>query len=157
MTSLLPSNNENSLMLTMIDESMRLYGFQCILIDYKDLNLYEDNRELTHSYDYRILLQDYIDKRILANLSWQHIEKGEQGQVAFCPIQWGGKKFSLVEQMVIRLFNGDLWQIKEINRAYLVGLWFIVKLVPYVPEKNRPREEKQMKTQFLDPFRQEVF
>ena len=38
--SLLPSNNENQLMLTMIDEAMRLFGFQCLLIDYKDITMY---------------------------------------------------------------------------------------------------------------------
>lgn len=157
MISLLPSENENRLMLTMIDEAMRLYGFQCILIDIKDINMYLDDRSLSHAYDYRVLLQDYIDKRILANLSWQHIESKEAGQVMFAPIQWGGVRFSLVENQVIKLFNGDLWQIKEINKSYLVGLWYVIKVVPYVPEKDRSREEQQMKSQFLDPFRQEVF
>lgn len=155
--SLLPSNNEYNLQLSMIDESMRLLGFQCMLIDIKDINMYLDDRTLSHAFDYRILLQEYIDKKILANLSWQNIEKQQQGQVAFAPIQWGGRHFSIVENMVIKLFNGDLWQVKEVNRTYLVGLWYIIKIVPYVPEKDRPREEKQMKSQFFDPLRQEVF
>ena len=59
--------------------------------------------------------------------------------------------------MVIKLFNGDLWQVAEVNRTYLVGLWYVVRIVPYVPEKDRPREEKQMKSNFMDPRRQEVF
>lgn len=155
--SLLPSDNENHLMLTMIDEAMRLFGFQCLLIDYKDINIYLDDQTLSHAFDYRILLQEYIDKKILANLSWQNVEKQQPGQVAFCPIQWGGRHFSVVEHMVIKLFNGDLWEVGEVNRSYLVGLWYVVKLVPYVPEKDRPREEKQMKSNFFDPLRQEVF
>lgn len=155
--SLLPSNNENQLMLTMIDEAMRLFGFQCLLIDYKDINMYLDDQTLSNAFDYRILLQEYIDKKILANLSWQHIEKQQQGQVAFAPIQWGGRHFSVVEHMVIKLFNGDLWEVAEVNRTYLVGLWYVVRLVPYVPEKDRPREEKQMKSNYFDPLRQEVF
>jgi len=155
--SLLPSNNENQLMLTMIDEAMRLFGFQCLLIDYKDINMYLDDQTLSNAFDYRILLQEYIDKKILANLSWQHIEKQQQGQVAFAPIQWGGRHFSVVEHMIIKLFNGDLWEVAEVNRTYLVGLWYVVRLVPYVPEKDRPREEKQMKSNYFDPLRQEVF
>ena len=155
--SLLPSNNENQLMLTMIDEAMRLFGFQCLLIDYKDINMYLDDQTLSNAFDYRILLQEYIDKKILANLSWQHIEKQQQGQVAFAPIQWGGRHFSVVEHMVIKLFNGDLWEVAEVNRTYLVGLWYVVRLVPYVPEKDRLREEKQMKSNYFDPLRQEVF
>jgi hypothetical protein len=155
--SLLPTPNENRLMLMMIDEAMRLYGFQCLLIDIKDINMYLDDRDLSHAFDYRILMQDYIDKKILANLSWQNIEKQQQGQVAFVPIQWGGRHFSVVEKMVIKLFNGDLWQVAEVNRTYLVGLWYVIKMVPYVPEKDRPREEKQMKSNFVDPRRQEVF
>lgn len=155
--SLLPTENENRLMLTMIDEAMRLFGFQCLLIDYKDINMYMDDRTLSHAFDYRILMQEYIDKRLLANLSWQHIDKQEAGQVAFMPIQWGGRHFSVVEHMVIELFNKELWQIAEVNRTYLVGLWYVVRLVPYVPEKDRPREEKQMKSNFFDPMRKEVF
>ena len=157
MTSLLPSENENKLMLTMIDEAMRLFGFQCLLIDIKDINMYLDDRTLSHAFDYRILLQEYIDKRILANLSWQNIEKQEQGQVAFAPIQWGGNHFSVVEKQVLKLFNGDLWQVAEVNRSYLVGIWYVIRIVPYVPEKDRPREEKQMKSQFVDPMRQEIY
>jgi hypothetical protein len=157
MISLLPSNNETHLMLTMIDEAMRLYGLQCLLIDYKDINLYMDDQTLSHAYDYRILLQDYVDKKIVANLRWQNIEKQEQGQVAFAPIQWGGRHFSVIEHQVIKLYNGDLWEIAEVNRAYLVGIWYVIKIVPYVPEKDRPREEKQMKSQYVDPLRQEVF
>lgn len=155
--SLLPTNNENQLMLTMIDEAMRLFGFQCLLIDIKDINMYLDDQTLEHAFDYRILLQEYIDKKILANLSWQNVEKQQQGQVIFAPIQWGGRHFSIVEHMVIKLFNGDLWQVAEVNRTYLVGLWYVVRIVPYIPEKDRPREEKQMKSNFIDPRRQEVF
>lgn len=157
MISLLPSNNENKLMLSMIDEAMRLFGFQCLLIDYKNINMYLDNQKLDHAFDYRILLQEYIDKKILANLTWQNTEKQQNGQVAFAPIQWGGNHFSVVEHMVIKLFNGDLWEIAEVNRTYLVGLWYVIKMVPYVPEKDRPREEKQMKTEYVHPLRQEVF
>ena len=157
MISLLPSNNETHLMLTMIDEAMRLVGLQCLLIDYKDINLYLDDQTLEHAFDYRILLQDYVDKKLVANLKWQNIEKQEQGQVAFAPIQWGGRHFSVVEHMVLKLYNGDLWEVAEVNRTYLVGLWYIIKIVPYVPEKDRPREEKQMKSQYFDPLRQEVF
>ena len=54
--SLLPSENENHLMVTMIDEAMRLYGFQCLLIDIKDINMYLDDRTLDNAFDYRILL-----------------------------------------------------------------------------------------------------
>ena len=51
--SLLPTPNENRLMLMMIDEAMRLYGFQCLLIDIKDINMYLDDRDLSHAFDYR--------------------------------------------------------------------------------------------------------
>lgn len=155
--SLLPTENEHRLMLMMIDEAMRLFGFQCLLIDIKDINMYLDDQTLSHAFDYRILIQEYIDKRILANLSWQNIEKQQPGQVAFAPIQWGGNHFSVVEHMVIKLFNGDLWQVAEVNKTYLVGLWYVIRMVPYVPEKDRPRDEQQMKSNFLDPRRQEVY
>lgn len=155
--SLLPTENEHRLMLMMIDEAMRLFGFQCLLIDIKDVNMYLDDQTLSNAFDYRILLQEYIDKRILANLSWQNIEKQQPGQVAFAPIQWGGNHFSVVEHMVIKLFNGDLWQVAEVNKTYLVGLWYVIRMVPYVPEKDRPRDEQQMKSNFLDPRRQEVY
>lgn len=155
--SLLPSDNEYNLQLIMIDEAMRLYGFQCLLIDFKDINMYLDNQTLSHAYDYRILLQEYIDKKILANLSWQNTEKQQQGQVAFAPIQWGGRHFSIVDHQVIKLFNGDLWEVSEVNKTYLVGLWYVIKIVPYVPEKDRERESRQMKSNFVDPKRPEVF
>lgn len=155
--SLLPSDNEYNLQLIMIDEAMRLYGFQCLLIDFKDINMYLDNQSLSHAYDYRILLQEYIDKKILANLSWQNTEKQQQGQVAFAPIQWGGRHFSIVDHQVIKLFNGDLWEVAEVNKTYLVGLWYVIKIVPYVPEKDRERESRQMKSNFVDPKRPEVF
>ena len=153
--SLLPSDNEYNLQLIMIDEAMRLYGFQCLLIDFKDINMYLDNQSLSHAYDYRILLQEYIDKKILANLSWQNTEK--QLDLAFAPIQWGGRHFSIVDHQVIKLFNGDLWEVAEVNKTYLVGLWYVIKIVPYVPEKDRERESRQMKSNFVDPKRPEVF
>lgn len=157
MISILPSDNEYNLQLRMIDEAMRLCGFQCWLIDFKDINMYLDDQSLDHAYDYRILLQEYIDKKILANLAWQNSEKQQQGQVAFAPIVWGGRHFSVVDHQVIKLFNGDLWQIAEVNKTYLVGVWYVIRIVPYIPEKDRDRDGQQMKSMFFNPLRPEVY
>lgn len=149
MISLLPSANENQLMLNLIDESMRLFGIDITLYDVKSINMYLDDQVLQEGHPYKMLLQDYIDSRILANLKWCDTDVDGESIVAFMPIQYNNVKFKLIEHMVIHLENGDTYQIKEINKSYLVGLWYIVKLLAYMPETNRARPELQMKTNFL--------
>lgn len=155
--SLLPTVVENNLVLHMVDEAFSLFGIDCKLFDFTTINRYLDDRSLVEiGVDYKILLQEYIDKKILNNIHWMNIEKGQQGVTAFAPIKYQDIGFHLSEKQVIELYNGDLWQITEINRTYLVGLCYILRLVPYREEANRERAEKQMKTNFVRTLEEEI-
>lgn len=149
MTSLLFSDKEKCLILKFIDESFRLYGIDCTLFDVDRTNMYLDDRTLKPGMPYKILLQDYVDTRLLSNLKWSTIDVDKESFIALMPIEYNGTKYNLREFNVIRLFNGDTYQIREVNSAYLLSTIYAVKLISYHDEKNRPRDNKQMKTNFL--------
>ena len=149
MTSLLFSDKENALMLNFVDEAFRLFGIDCNLYDLVTMNMYTDDRTLTCGINYKILLQDYVDTRLLSNLKWSTLDADKEAIVALMPLQYNGNKINLRDFTVIKLTNGDTYQIREVNRAYLVGLYYAVKLISYEDEPNRPREAKQTKTNFF--------
>ena len=147
--SLLPTKDEVNMMLSSYDEAIQLYGIEAKLINIETINLYLDDRTLTNYYlPYKLLLQEYIDKRILNNLVWLNNEKGENYIVAFMPIVYLGNRYNIRVHQVVEIYNSDLWQIAEISRSDLVGICYVVKLVPYVQEENRRKEEDQMKSNY---------
>ncbi len=156
MTSLLVSKKEQNLMLKMIDESMRLFGIDCTLYDISSMNMYLDDRILKSGVPYKVLMQDYVDTRLLSNLRWSTIDVNKESIIAFMPIQYCGNKFNIREFNVIKLCNDDLYQIREVNKAYLVGLWYVVKLITYKDEANRPREKQQMKSNYMNTLKEEI-
>ena len=156
MTSLLFSCKEKQLITNLIDESYRLYGIDCTLYDLSSANLYLDDRVLRSGVPYKILLQDYIDMRLLSNLKWSTLECDREAIIALAPMQYCGTKFNLREFDVIKICNGDMYQIREINSAYLLNFQYALKLITYKDEPNRPREEKQMKTNFLRTEHEEL-
>lgn len=154
--SFMPTGNERDLMLNYIDEALRLFGLPVQLIDIKEKSFYDDAERMSKSFwDIKVLLQDYVDKKLLANLSWHHIEKGEQGMTVFIPERYGGRDLHIVTGQVLRFQNGDLFKITEISQAYLVGLWRVCRIVPYIVEDTRDRENKRFKTQYFDAGRVE--
>lgn len=156
MTSLLLSNKEEKLHLNIIDEAMKLFGIDCTLFDLSSMTLYHDDRKLQDGVPYKLLLQDYVDTRLLSNLRWSTIDADKESIMAFMPIQYMNKRYNLREFNVIKICNGDTYQIREVNSQYLLNTWYIVKLIAYHDEKNRPREVKQMKTNFLHTTREEI-
>lgn len=155
MTSLLFSDRERHLVLKQIDEAFRLFGIDCTLYDVSSMNMYLDDRVVKAGVSYKLLLQEYVDTRLLSNLKWSTIDADREAIVALAPIQLCGKQFNLREFNVIRLCNGDMYQIREVNSAYLLNTNYAIKLISYKNEVNRPREEKQMKTNFLHTDREE--
>lgn len=156
MTSLLLTQKENRVLINLIDESMRLFGIDATLYDVSSMNMYLDDRTLKHGVKYKILLQDYVDTRLLSNLKWSTIDADKESIIAFMPIQYCNKQFNIREFNVIQLCNGDCYQIREVNKAYLVGIWYVVKLIHYHDEANRPREIKQMKSNYFKTDNEEI-
>ena len=156
MISLLLSDKEQCLYKNFIDEAMRLYGIDCTIYDVNSMNMYLDDRTLSSGKPYKILLQDYVDTRLLANLRWSTVDANRESIMALMPIQYNSKNYNLREFNVIEICNGDKYQIREVNKTYLIGLWYVVKLITYREEDNRPREVKQMKTNFLRTDREEI-
>ena len=137
------------MMLNTYDEAIQLYGIEAKLINIEEINLYLDDRTLSkYHLPYKVLLQDYIDKKILNNLVWLNNERSDSSIVAFMPIVYLGNRYKLCVHQVLELYNGDLWQISEISRSYLVGICYVVKLIPYIQEENRPKEKDQMKSNY---------
>ena len=156
MISLLLSDKEQCLYKNFIDEAMRLYGIDCKVYDVNTMNMYLDDRTLSSGLPYKILLQDYVDTRLLANLKWSTVDANRESIMALMPIQYNNKNYSLREFNVIEICNGDKYQIREVNKTYLIGLWYVVKLITYREEDNRPRETNQMKTNYLKTDREEI-
>lgn len=156
MISLLLSDKEQCLYKNFIDEAMRLYGIDCTVYDVHTMNVYLDDRTLSSGLPYKILLQDYVDTRLLANLKWSTVDANRESIMALMPIQYNNKNYSLREFNVIEICNGDKYQIREVNKTYLIGLWYVVKLITYREEDNRPRETNQMKTNYLKTDREEI-
>lgn len=156
MISLLLSDKEQCLYKNFIDEAMRLYGIDCFIYDVKEMNMYLDDRTLANGVPYKILLQDYVDTRLLSNLKWSTVDANRESIMALMPIQYNNKNYSLREFNVIEICNGDKYQIREVNKTYLIGLWYVVKLITYREENNRPRETNQMKTNYLKTDREEI-
>lgn len=155
MTSLLFSDKELCLTRNFIDEAYRLFGIDCVVFDVLSMNLYLDDRNLSHGVPYKILLSEYVDTRLLSDLKWSTLDADREAITALAPIQYNGDKFNLREFSVIRLCNGDTYQIREVNSTYLLSTHYAIKLITYRDEKNRPREEKQMKTNYLNTTREE--
>ena len=155
MTSLLYSDKEYHLVLKQISEAYKLFGLDCTLYDISSSNMYLDDRVLKRGVPYKILLQEYIDTRLLANLKWNTLDLNNESVMALSPIQLCDRKYNLREFNVIRLINGDTYQVIEINSAYLLPTHYVLRLISYTNEPNRPREEKQMKTNYLVTTREE--
>ena len=131
MVSLLPSGKENKLVLNFIDEAMRLFGIDCKLYDVSSMNMYLDDRILSECKFYKLLLQDYVDTRLLSNLKWSTVDFNKESIMALMPLQYNNQKFCLREFNVIELKDGTKYQIREVNSTYLVGVWYVVKLIAY--------------------------
>lgn len=153
MVSLLPSGKENKLVLNFIDEAMRLFGIDCKLYDVSSMNMYLDDRILSECKFYKLLLQDYVDTRLLSNLKWSTVDFNKESIMALMPLQYNNQKFCLREFNVIELKDGTKYQIREVNSTYLVGVWYVVKLIAYNDEPNRPRADKHMKSNYLSTVR----
>lgn len=156
MTSLLFSDKEKCLTLKITDEAFRLYGIDCTIYDVREMNMYLDDRTLANGVPYKILLQDYVDTRLLSNLKWSTLDADKESIMALMPIVYNGNKYNLREFNVVRLCNGDTYQIREVNSAYLLHTNYVVKMISYKDEENRPREEKQMQTNFLRTDKEEI-
>ena len=155
MTSLLYSDKEYHLVLKQISEAYKLFGLDCTLYDMSSSCMYLDDRVLKQGVPYKILLQEYIDTRLLANLKWNTLDLNNESVMALAPIQLCDRKYNIREFNVIRLSNGDTYQVREINSAYLLHTHYVLRLISYTNEPNRPREEKQMKTNYLVTTREE--
>lgn len=155
MTSLLFSAKEKQLVLNIISEAYKLYGIDCYVYDLSSTNMYLDDRVLKSGMPYKILLQEYVDTRLLANLKWSTVDLDREAIIALAPFQFCGKNFNLREFNVIRLYNGDTYQIREVNSSYLLQTHYVLKLITYKDEQNRPRKEKEMRTNFLRTNREE--
>lgn len=155
MTSLLYSDKEYHLVLNQISEAYKLFGLDCQLYDISSSNMYLDDRVLKQGVPYKILLQEYIDTRLLANLKWNTLDLNNESVMALAPIQLCDRKYNLREFNVIRLSNGDTYQVREVNSSYLLHTHYVLRLISYTNEQNRPREEKQMKTNYLVTTREE--
>ncbi len=156
MGSLLFSAKERQLVLNHIDEAYRLFGVSCTIYDVSSMNMYLDDRTLKTGIPYKILLQEYVDTRLLSNLKWSTIDADKESIIALAPIQLCGRNFNLREFNVIKLCNGDTYQIREVNSTYLISTHYVFKLISYKEEQNRPRAEKQMKTNFLNTMHEEI-
>jgi len=156
MTSLLFSVKERCLTLKFIDEAYRLFGVDCTVYDISSMNMYLDDRILKAGIPYKILLQEYVDTRLLSNLKWSTVDADREAVIALAPIQLCGKTYNLREFNVIRLCNGDTYQVREVNSTYLLHTHYVLKLITYKDEQNRPREEKQMKTNYLNTLHEEI-
>ena len=155
MTSLLYSDKEYHLVLKQISEAYKLFGLDCVLYDISSSNIYLDDRVLKQGVPYKILLQEYVDTRLLANLKWNTLDVNKESILALAPIQLCDRKYNLREFNVIRLSNGDTYQVREVNSTYLLHTHYVLRLISYKDEPNRPREEKQMKTNYLATTREE--
>lgn len=156
MTSLLYSDKEKCVYTNFIDEAFRLFGIDCIIYDVHSANMYLDDRILDKGIPYKILLQEYVDTRLLSNLRWSTIDADREATIALAPLQYCGNKFNIHEFSVIKLANGDVYQVREVSSQYLLHMSYALKLITYKEEQNRPRNESQMKTNYLNPTREEL-
>lgn len=156
MTSLLYSDKEKCIYTNFIDEAFRLFGIDCVVYDVHSANMYLDDRILDKGIPYKILLQEYVDTRLLSNLRWSTIDADREATIALAPLQYCGNKFNIHEFSVIKLANGDVYQVREVSSQYLLHMSYALKLITYKEEQNRPRNESQMKTNYLSPTREEL-
>lgn len=156
MTSLLYSNKEKCVYTNFIDEAFRLFGVDAVIYDVHSQNMYLDDRILDKGVPYKILLQEYVDTRLLANLRWSTIDADRESIIALAPIQYCGNKFNIHEFSVIKLANGDVYQVREVSSQYLLHMSYALKLITYKEEQNRPRCESQMKTNYFNSTREEI-
>ena len=156
MTSLLYSDREKNVYTNFIDEAFKLFGVDCVIYDISSQNMYLDDRILNKGVPYKILLQEYVDTRLLSNLRWSTIDADREATIALAPIQYCGNKFNIHEFSVIKLANGDVYQVREVSSQYLLHMSYVLKLITYKEEQNRPRNESQMKTNSLNSNREEI-
>lgn len=156
MTSLLYSDKEKCVYTNFIDEAFRLFGIDCVVYDVHSTNMYLDDRILDKGIPYKILLQEYVDTRLLSNLRWSTIDADREATIALAPLQYCGNKFNIHEFSVIKLANGDVYQVREVSSQYLLHMSYALKLITYKEEQNRPREESQMKTNYLRTDHEEI-
>ena len=150
-TSLLPTENERQLQINLIDEAMRLYGFEAVLIDVDSVSMYADNHKLSRrEYHIHVLFNSHPDRRLLANLRFNHLEKNDSPIVVYIPFQFGDRKLNIVKDQVLCI-NDDDWRITAVNDTYLIGLWYVCTVVPFIREEERPREKARHQTQFFNP------
>ena len=116
--------------------------------------MYTDNEVLSTQVDTRLLLETYMGRKLTANLKWNHQEINSEAFVAFIPIKFGGRSYSVIDNMVVEMADGDKFRILEVKKDYLIGLWYIVKLTPFVEEEDRTREG--VKSSFFTSRREEV-
>lgn len=150
-TSLLPTESERNLQIGFIDEGMRLYGIEAVLIDVDSVSFYADNQKLSGREKHiHILFQNHPDRRLLANMQFNHIEKNEQPVVVFIPFQFGGVHIDVVKDQVL-VIGSDNWIIRSVNSTYFTGLWYVCHVVPFMREEDRPRDTARHKSQFFNP------
>ena len=68
----------------------------------------------------------------------------------YIPFQFGDRKLNIVKDQVLCI-NDDDWRITAVNDTYLIGLWYVCTVVPFIREEERPREKARHQTQFFNP------
>ena len=89
MTSLLYSDKEKNVYINFIDEAFLLFGVDCVIYDISSQNMYLDDRILNKGVPYKILLQEYVDTRLLSNLRWSTIDADREAMNRYEGLQVG--------------------------------------------------------------------
>ena len=136
MTSLLPSEQEQTFIANSIQEAVDLFGQNVTLFPRAIYSKYLDNITLAKGTSLKVLLQTNPQRKLLNNLGWFKEDKEDQQLLLFIPYKINGEILVLKLGDVLLFEDKMCLEIKRVNRNYLYGLWNIVGAVQY--EKDNP-------------------
>lgn len=151
MGSLMPNDNERRLLVNQIKEALLLFGSRAKIYLPEAESFYKDKQELGEGIEIRLLLEENPERRVLNNLGWYNAE--EKPTLVFTSCYREESPLEITQDAVIVLENSYALRVEEVNKRYLLGIWYTLKCVPWVKDRYKGEEERQ---RFIKGDREEV-
>lgn len=154
---LLPSIEEQDLLASQVNEALNLYGVSITLFDSEKISMYGDSINLKEGVRTKLLLDEAPPRPLLKNLGWFESGKEEQATIAYMSFSEAGNIQEVRRDSIVVFPDRLSMKIADVNRQYLNGVWYIVKLVPWGRDRVSHKEEKRStQTTLLKQPRKEV-
>lgn len=133
---LLPNKGELEMSVRVVEESLRLFGVDATLYQKETMSMYADDVNVGGGINLKVMFENNPKKRLLDDLGWFQEYKESESSILFLPYSVNGTQIVPRDYDVLVFKDRVALQITEVAQNYLVGVWYVVKCVPYMKDNK---------------------